>query len=204
MITGIGEPPRKGSAGYGALVNYSLYASGSSARDSQAFVDFNGAFLNLLGYARTDMIGRPAHRFVVGGPLFSPREWAAKLAVHHFTGEMEVLCADDSSVVVQWGADTEVVTGKRLVLLVVLTSSRWGARFRRPPSSDSPPGQLSEREREVLRLVAQGHTDPEIADELHIAHSTARRHVSNAMNKAAARSRAHLVAKALGDGHVLA
>jgi DNA-binding CsgD family transcriptional regulator len=166
-------------------------------------VDVNGAFLNLLGYARADMIGRPAHRFVVGGPLFSPREWAAKLAVRHFTGEMEVLCADDSSVLVQWGADTEVVTGRRLVLLVVLSSSRWGARFRRSIRSESEPGALSEREREVVRLVAQGRTGPEIADELHIAHDTVRRHVHNAMTKTGARSRAHLVAKTLGGGQVL-
>src|SRR4051794_29392336 len=79
-------------------------------------VDVNGAFLNLSGYARADMIGKPAHGFVVGGPLFSPREWAERLAVRHFTGEMEVACADDSSVVAQWGAHTELVTGQRLVL----------------------------------------------------------------------------------------
>jgi DNA-binding CsgD family transcriptional regulator len=164
-------------------------------------VDVNGAFLNLVGYARADMIGRPAHRFVVGGPLFSPREWAAKLAVRQFTGEMEVLCADDSSVVVQWGADTEVVTGQRLV---VLSTSRWGSRFRRSIRSESEPGDLSAREREVLRLVAHGRTDPEIADELHISHNTARTHVRNAMTKTGTRSRAHLVAKALGDGHALA
>ena len=65
------------------------------------------------------------------------------------------------------------------------------------------PGQLTEREREVVSLVAQGHTGPEIADELHIAHDTVRRHVHNAMTKTGARSRAHLVAKTLSDGQVL-
>ena len=54
-----------------------------------------------------------------------------------------------------------------------------------------------------MRLVAQGRTGPEIADELHIAHDTARRHVQNAMTKIGARSRAQLVAKSLGDGLVL-
>jgi DNA-binding CsgD family transcriptional regulator len=51
--------------------------------------------------------------------------------------------------------------------------------------------------------VAQGRTGPEIADELHISPDTVRTHVRNAMTKLAARSRAHLVAKALGDGVVL-
>jgi DNA-binding NarL/FixJ family response regulator len=62
---------------------------------------------------------------------------------------------------------------------------------------------LTLREREVVQLVALGLSGPEIADELHIAHDTVRTHVRNAMAKCGARSRAHLVAKALGDGLVL-
>ena len=54
-----------------------------------------------------------------------------------------------------------------------------------------------------MRLVAQGRTGPEIADELHIAPATVRTHVRNAMGKMGARSRAHLVAKVLGDGVAL-
>ena len=74
-------------------------------------VEVNGAFLKLLGYARNDLVGKPGYRFVVGGPALSSREWAEGLAVGHFTGETELLCADGSSVLVQWGVDTEVVTG---------------------------------------------------------------------------------------------
>ena len=50
-----------------------------------------------------------------------------------------------------------------------------------------------------MRLVALGQTGPEIADELGIAHDTVRTHVRNAMDKLGARSRAHLVAKAIGE-----
>jgi PAS domain S-box-containing protein len=165
--------------------------------------EVNGAFLKLLGYARNDLVGKPGYRFVVGGPALSAREWAEGLAVGHFTGETELLCGNGSSVVVQWGVDTEVMTGSRHILLVALTTSRWGRHFRRSIPSQPEPAQLTEREREVVRLVAQGRTGPEIADELHIAHDTVRRHVQNAMTKTGARSRAHLVAKALGDGQVL-
>ena len=55
-----------------------------------------------------------------------------------------------------------------------------------------------------MRFVALGYTGPEIAAELHISHDTVRTHVRNAMLKLDARSRAHLVAKALGDGAALA
>jgi DNA-binding NarL/FixJ family response regulator len=95
------------------------------------------------------------------------------------------------------------VTGQRLVLLVALSTSRWGRHFRRALPSEPEPGRLSEREREVVRLVAEGRTGREIADELHIAHDTARAHVRNAMTKLGARSSAQLVAKALGGGIVL-
>ena len=66
-----------------------------------------------------------------------------------------------------------------------------------PPDDRGDPRTLSAREREVVRLVAHGHTGPEIADELGIAHDTVRSHVRNAMDKLGARSRAHLVAKTM-------
>ena len=171
--------------------------------DPRVVVDANGALLKLVGHARRAVVGTPGYRLVRGGPVLSPQDWAARLAVGHFTGETELLCAGDSNVVVQWGAQVEVVTGERLVLLVALSTSRWGRHFRREIASKPEPGQLSEREHEVVRLVAEGRTGREIANELHIAHDTARTHVRNAMTKLGARSSAQLVAKALGDGIVL-
>ena len=47
-------------------------------------------------------------------------------------------------------------------------------------------------------------TETELADELQIPDDTVRTHVPSAMTKLGARSRAHLVAKALGDGPLLA
>jgi DNA-binding NarL/FixJ family response regulator len=106
-------------------------------------------------------------------------------------------------VTIQWAADTEIVTGRRLVLFVALSTSRWGRHFRRPDDGGSQPRKLSARELEIVRLVAHGSTGPEIADELQISDETVRTHVRNAMGKLGARSRAHLVVKALGDGLVL-
>ena len=102
-----------------------------------------------------------------------------------------------------WGATATFVGTQRLALVVMMSRSRWGGRFRREPSSDEELGELSEREFELVRLVALGRSGPEIAEELGIAHDTVRTHVRNAMTKVGARSRAHLVAKALGEGHAL-
>jgi PAS domain S-box-containing protein len=169
----------------------------------RVLVDANGAFLKLLGRRRDDLVGRPVYELVATPPLATPAKWDSALARGHFTGEAELVCSDGDRVRVQWGATTEVVTGRRLVLFVALSTSRWGARFRRVPGHGATTGGLSQRELEILRYVAGGSSGPEIAEELQIAHDTVRTHVRNAMTKVGARSRAHLVAKAIGDGHVL-
>jgi len=171
--------------------------------DARQHVDVNGAYVKLLGYRRDECIGQPIWGFVVGGPLNSPAQWKAALAEGRFNGEAKLQSADGSTVAVQWAATTEVVTGRQLVLFVALSTSRWGPRFRRAIGPQQVPIALSKREREVVRLIALGNTGPEIADELRIAHDTVRTHARNAMTKAGARSRAHLVAKALGEGLAL-
>jgi PAS domain S-box-containing protein len=172
--------------------------------DHRIHVDVNGAYLKLLGYPRGRLIGEPLYRFVAESSRVSSEEWAAALAVGRFTGEAEMICADGSRASVQWGASAEVVTGRRLVLFVALSTSRWGGQFRRTTLSVRDAGPLSKREQEIVRLIALGSTGPEIADELQIAHDTVRTHVRNSMTKMRARSRAHLVANALGRGTVLA
>ncbi len=168
--------------------------------DRRVVVDVNGSLLALIGRKRKDLLGHRIFEFVDGGPLFTETEWEAALEEERFTGEAVLLCADGGTVAVQWGASTEVATGRRLVLFVALSTSRWGSRFRAaPPPGD---GRLSPRQREIVGLVAHGMTGQEIADELVIAHETVRTHVRTAMGRLGARSRAHLVAKALGEGHV--
>ena len=173
------------------------------ADSARRLLDVNGAFLSLLGYRRDQVVGLPISRIVEDGPLLSPVEWEQRLSAGHFAGEARLRAADGHTVAVQWGATVEVVTGRRLVLVVALSVSSWGGRMRRASTVAPAEGVLSRREREIVELVALGNTGPEIADELHISHDTVRTHARNAMQKVGARSRAHLVAKALGDGLVL-
>jgi DNA-binding NarL/FixJ family response regulator len=67
----------------------------------------------------------------------------------------------------------------------------------------SPPSeleQLTDREREVLVLVAEGLSNDEIAARLVISPATAKTHVSRTMNKLGARDRAQLVVMAYEGG----
>jgi DNA-binding NarL/FixJ family response regulator len=66
------------------------------------------------------------------------------------------------------------------------------------PIVTAPPtaSELSEREIEVLRLIADGLSNKEIAEKLFIAEGTAKNHVSNILSKLEARDRAQAVARA--------
>jgi len=59
---------------------------------------------------------------------------------------------------------------------------------------------LSEREREVLRLLALGHTNQEIAKMLYISVRTAETHRAHIMQKLRISTRAELVRYALAQG----
>ena len=70
-----------------------------------------------------------------------------------------------------------------------------------PPQSDGARlGELTEREREIVALVALGLNNREIAQQLVISPATSRTHVSRAMRKLDARDRAQLVVFAYQTG----
>ena len=67
----------------------------------------------------------------------------------------------------------------------------------RKRAEDDP---LSDREREVLRLLALGHTNQEIANQLYISVRTAETHRAHIMQKLGCRAAAELVRYALDQG----
>jgi len=77
-----------------------------------------------------------------------------------------------------------------------------GRRAAVPGGRAAPPGRaaLTEREREVVALVASGLSNDEIARELVVSPLTAKTHVSRAMTKLNARDRAQLVVLAYEHG----
>jgi DNA-binding NarL/FixJ family response regulator len=59
---------------------------------------------------------------------------------------------------------------------------------------------LTQRELEVLQLIAEGMNDRMTAESLHISEHTVRSHIKNLYRKLGVSSRAHAVAKALREG----
>jgi DNA-binding NarL/FixJ family response regulator len=64
--------------------------------------------------------------------------------------------------------------------------------------AEPDPYDLTAREREVMQLVARGHSNREIADELVVSEKTVKNHVHNAYMKLGVKRRAEAVAKWLG------
>ncbi|MCQ4209382.1 MULTISPECIES: response regulator [Streptomyces] len=85
-------------------------------------------------------------------------------------------------------------------------TARLIARVLRAPAVPEPPDgtldHLSDRERQVLTLVARGLTNTEIADTLGLSPLTAKTHVSRIIGKLAVRDRAQLVITAYESGLV--
>jgi two-component system response regulator NreC len=118
----------------------------------------------------------------------------------------EAFDAGASGYVLKEAADTEVVGAVRAVAAgEQYVHPTLGARMvaadaeeRRRAEADP----LSDREREVLRLLALGHTNQEIAEMLFISVRTAETHRAHIMQKLRLTSRAELVRYALESGVV--
>ena len=123
----------------------------------------------------------------------------------------EALRAGASGFLVKHTEPAELLRAVRVVaageaLLSPGVTRRLIAEFAsRPSRADAAPPSmkvLTDREREVVALVAEGLSNDEIAEELVVSPATARTHVSRAMMKLHARDRAQLVVQAYQSGLV--
>ena len=104
--------------------------------------------------------------------------------------------------VLKEAADAELVEAvKRAAAGDTYLNPRLGARLAAEPPP-GPPDGLSEREVEVLRMIALGHTNAEIADQLYLSVRTVETHRAHIQQKLRLATRAELVRYALDHGLV--
>jgi two-component system response regulator NreC len=83
----------------------------------------------------------------------------------------------------------------------VYLNPRLGAQLAvAPPEPSGPPDDLTEREVEILRLIALGHTNAEIGGQLYLSVRTVESHRAHIQQKLRLSSRAELVRYALDRG----
>ena len=111
----------------------------------------------------------------------------------------EALGAGVSGYVLKDSAGSELVDAVRTAVEGgTYLNPALGARIAaEPPAPQGPPDDLTEREVEVLRLIALGHTNNEIADQLYLSVRTVETHRAHIQRKLDLSTRAELVRYAL-------
>jgi DNA-binding NarL/FixJ family response regulator len=94
---------------------------------------------------------------------------------------------------------TEVLAGRRF-LSAPLSEWAINALVSKPANAADPLQSLSQRERLVLQLAAEGHNNPEIAEKLFISPRTAETHRTNLLRKLGLQTQTDLVRFAIRKG----
>jgi DNA-binding CsgD family transcriptional regulator len=114
------------------------------------------------------------------------------------TAAAETILWDASAIAEEVGAVTERAHVDQLLRQLGIRTWRRGPRTR--ASGDL--SVLSDREREIATLIANGASNPDIARSLFLSRKTVERHVSNILGKLGVKNRAQLAARmAASDGH---
>lgn len=115
----------------------------------------------------------------------------------------EALRSGARGYVLKEAADDELVQAVRLARAGrTYLNPELGARMAAEPPPSGPPDDLTARELEVLRLIALGHTNAEIAQQLFLSVRTVESHRAHIQQKIRRSTRAELVRYALDHGLV--
>jgi DNA-binding NarL/FixJ family response regulator len=96
-----------------------------------------------------------------------------------------------------------LAAGETMIQPALTARAEQGLAARKPDeAAPKDVAELSPREREVLRLVAAGYSNREIASALFVAEGTVKNHVSNILTKMGARDRTRAVLKAAERGYL--
>jgi two-component system, NarL family, response regulator NreC len=114
----------------------------------------------------------------------------------------EALQAGASAYVLKEAADEELVQAVRVVASGgTFLTPQLGARIAAaPPEPSGPPDDLTEREVEILRLIALGHTNVEIGEQLYLSTRTVETHRAHIQQKTRVSTRAELVRYVIDHG----
>ena len=96
----------------------------------------------------------------------------------------------------------DVAAGKTLIRPAVTDGVVAAVKTSASDDDDVPGEPLTEREREILRLIAAGMNNREIGKALFVAEGTVKNHTSNILSKLGVRDRTRAVLKALRRGDI--
>jgi DNA-binding CsgD family transcriptional regulator len=182
------------------------------ADDQRRWVTGNAAAADLLGVAANELPWRTMDDFTP--PAARKRleeQWRALLSDGAAEGWFELYVPSRGATPVEFSAIANVLPSRHLSVLMPpedLSAApadpqharrlAWSAAV----AGESQRVELTDREREILTLVASGLQGGEIGERLFVSAETVKSHVQNAMNKLGVHTRAHAVAVALVSGQI--
>jgi len=182
----------------------------ATGREAVTVVRSTAPDVVLMDIRMPDLDGLAATRTIVADPALAATRVIILTTFDLDEYVFEAIRIGASGFLVKDTEPAELLHGVRAVargdaLLSPNVTRRLIAEFASRSRRTSPPqllAPLTEREREVVSLVAEGLSNDEIATRLVISPATAKTHVSRAMVKLQARDRAQLVVMAYETGLV--
>jgi DNA-binding CsgD family transcriptional regulator len=168
------------------------------ADDHRRYIAVNPAACLLLRLPEPDVLKLaiedltpPESRSQVG-PM-----WEAFLREGTQRGTFELLMPDGARLAVEYSATANIEPGRHLSILMFPPGE-----VADPPTASVTTQLLTEREREILGMVAMGMGGTWIASALSVSPSTVETHVRHTLEKLGARNRAHAIALGLRSGEI--
>jgi DNA-binding CsgD family transcriptional regulator len=153
------------------------------ADDERRYVHANAAACALFGIDHDDLIGMRVEQITGTPPDEVEPGWRRLREAGVLVGTFPLRCPVGVRHI-PYIAVADVTPGRHLAILI-------------PPRGDGGWRPLSQREREVVALVAGGATGREVGEELSVTAATVETHIRNAMRRLGARNRSHLVTLAI-------
>jgi PAS domain S-box-containing protein len=182
------------------------------ADDQRRWVTANAAACELLGIARDEVPWHTIDEFTPQSDRqWLEEQWKAFLANGAAEGLYQLYVPERGAIPVEFSATANVLPARHLSVFIppdeLSAEQVKNALARREPwtsgtEESSGRQQLTDREREIMTLVASGLQGGDIAEHLFLSPETIKSHVHNAMGKLGAHTRAHAVAIALVTGQI--
>jgi DNA-binding CsgD family transcriptional regulator len=164
--------------------------------DDRRFIEANPAACRLLRCERDELLAMRIDDLAAGTEDVAGL-WRAFLDQKTQSGRFEIARPDGTRVGVSYSATAHVSPGVHLSVLLPIEEANELDDAVDETRGVEKGARLTQREREVMTLLALGATPHEIADRLVISRETVRNHTRNARDKLEARTRAQAIAVAL-------
>ena len=175
------------------------------ADDDRTVIDANDPAVELLGRERDQLVGMKIEEYTAPELRdVAPQMFETFLEAGSQAGPFSLIRPDGTTVDCCYSASANIMPGVHLSILVPtqqadeeLDSDETQGR-----SGDELGFALTDREREVLTLLAMGETNKTIAEKLHLSPETVRAHTRTARLRLGAKSRSHAITLALQSGQL--